>query len=263
MSLYSRLAEQLQYISPSFYKARFFRKLRGITPENILERHIEPEMLWIKRQLDKNSVILDVGANVGAYLYLLEEVANAKKIYAFEPNPQLYGRLRRLFPLVNVFPLALSNKNGTETFKIPVVNGETLNSRGTLQSSFREENETSSKMQNVQVNRLDDLDFIQNLTKIDFIKVDVEGHEAEMLQGAIGTIKKFKPVLMVEIEQRHHERPVWEIITQTEQAGYTAHYLDRQTLEPVPLTREIVERQDAANVKNHGNYINNIVFLPV
>ncbi|WP_312767817.1 hypothetical protein [Epilithonimonas sp.] len=63
MSVYSKLAENLQYISPTYYKSRFFKKLKDLTVQNILQRKVEPEFLSIKEVLTKDSVFMDVGAN--------------------------------------------------------------------------------------------------------------------------------------------------------------------------------------------------------
>ena len=64
-----------------------------------------------------------------------------QNIYAFEPNKSLNRRLKRLFPKVKLFSVALSDENTVAEFKIPVLKGEKVNSRGTLQTDFREENE--------------------------------------------------------------------------------------------------------------------------
>jgi hypothetical protein len=67
MSLYQRIAEKLQYISPDFYKKRFFKNLNHLTKDNFSKRNVEPELVWIKEYLSENAVILDIGANVGAF----------------------------------------------------------------------------------------------------------------------------------------------------------------------------------------------------
>ncbi len=90
MSLYSRLAENLMYLSPSYYKQRFFKKLNNISLQNVLERGVEPELIWIREFLPKDAVFFDVGANVGAYIYMLEGHLKPENIYAFEPNPLLF-----------------------------------------------------------------------------------------------------------------------------------------------------------------------------
>ena len=141
MSVYSKLAENLQFISPTFYKSRFFKKLKGLDAHNLVARKVEPEFLWIKNILSKDAVFIDVGANVGAYLFTLENHLKPENIYAFEPNPQLFKRLRRLFPKVNLSSIALSDISTIAEFKIPVINGEKIHTRGTLQTSIKEKNE--------------------------------------------------------------------------------------------------------------------------
>ena len=173
MSVYSKLAENLQYISPTYYKSRFFKKLKGLTTQNLLDRKVEPEFLWIKEVLAKDAVFMDVGANVGAYLFTLENHLNPENIYAFEPNPQLFKRLKRLFPKVNLSSIALSDISSIAEFKIPVINGEKVHTRGTLQTSIKEKNEEKIILQKVEVKPLDDLDL--KFQKLEFIKIDVEG----------------------------------------------------------------------------------------
>ncbi|GGG60299.1 FkbM family methyltransferase [Epilithonimonas arachidiradicis] len=260
MSVYSQLAENLQYISPSYYKSRFFKKLKGLTAQNLLERKVEPEFLWIKEVLRKDSVFMDVGANVGAYLFTLENHLKPENIFAFEPNQQLFKRLGRLFPKVNLFSVALSDISTIAEFKIPVINGEKIHTRGTLQTSIKEKNEEKTILQKVVVEPLDELSL--NLKKLDFIKIDVEGNEMQTLRGARKTIEKYKPILMVEMEQRHHQENIWTLISEIADWGYSVNYLDREKLQPKILTEEFLNQQNPDNVKNYKDYINNIIFLP-
>lgn len=268
MSVYSQLAENLQYISPTYYKSRFFKKLKGLTIQNLLERKVEPEFLWIKEVLAKDSVFMDIGANVGAYVFTLENHLKPENIFAFEPNQQLFKRLGRLFPKVNLFSVALSDISTTAEFKIPVINGEKVHTRGTLQTSIKEKNEEKTILQKVEVKPLDQLVFDSaqtdrlNLKKLDFIKIDVEGNEMQTLRGAKKTIEKYKPILMVEMEQRHHQDNLWTLISEIADWGYSVNYLDRETLKLKTLTEEFLSQQNPDNVKNYKDYINNIIFLP-
>ena len=260
MSVYSKLAENLQYISPSYYKSRFFKKLKGLTAHNLLQRKVEPEFLWIKDVLAKDSVFVDIGANVGAYLYTLENHLKPENIFAFEPNQQLFKRLKRIFPKVNLFSVALSDISTTAEFKIPVINGEKVHTRGTLQTSIKEKNEEKTILQKVEVKPLDELNI--NLKNLDFIKIDVEGNEMQTLRGAKKTIEKYQPILMVEMEQRHHKENLWTLISEIADWGYSVNYLDRETLKPKILTEEFLNQQNPDNVKNYKDYINNIILLP-
>lgn len=263
MSIYSSLAENLHYFAPNFYKDRFFKKLKNLSKSNVLSRKVEPEFLWIQSFLKQDDVFVDVGANVGAYLYVLEPKLQPKNILAFEPNQGLQKRLRRIFPKISVFPEALSNQKCIAEFKVPVIDGKKIHSRGTLQVQNKEEQEEKSILQKVDVIPMDLHPTIQKLSRLDFIKIDVEGNEFLTVEGGKNTILKHKPTLMIEIEQRHHQEPIWNFIEKVKNWGYSANYLDRSTLEITELSQELIENQDAANVKQHEHYINNIIFIPI
>jgi len=261
MSLYQRIAEKLQYISPSFYKKRFFKSLNHLNKENFSARNVEPELVWIREFLPKNAVILDIGANVGTFLYQLENRLDHEHIYAFEPNKKLYRRLKRLFPTMRILPLALSDENTTAEFKVPVINGKTVASRGTLNVDYREKGEEKSYTEKVKVIKLDDWAAIEHFHRLDFIKIDVEGNEMKTLLGAKEIIRQFSPTLMVEMEQRHHDTPIWKDIAEVESWDYDAHYLNRHTFELEKLTEDVLLK-NIGDEKNKTEYINNIIFIP-
>lgn len=261
MSLYQQLAEKLQYISPGFYKQRYFKNLKNLTKSNFSARNVEPELVWIKEYLQNDAVILDIGANVGTFLYQFENKLNHQNIYAFEPNKKLNTRLKRLFPSMNISSAALSDENTTAQFKVPVIKGKMVASRGTLNTSYKEKDEENSYTETVEVVKLDDWIQSKSIKKIDFIKIDVEGNEIKTLFGGKNTIRQFKPTLMVEMEQRHHQQPIWDEISEVESWGFQAHYLNRVSFTTEKLTEEILTK-NTADEKNKTDYINNIIFLP-
>lgn len=261
MSLYQQLAEKLQYISPSFYKQRYFKNLKNLTKENFSGRNVEPELVWIKEYLQNDAIIFDIGANVGTFLYQFENKLNHKNIYAFEPNKKLNIRLKRLFPSMNISSVALSDENTTAQFKVPIIKGKMVASRGTLNTSYKEKDEENSYTETVEVVKLDDWVKSKNIKKIDIIKIDVEGNEMKTLFGGKETIQKFKPTLMVEMEQRHHDQLIWNEISEVENWGFEAHYLNRKTFILEKLTEEILLK-NISDEKNKTDYINNIIFLP-
>ncbi|MCW3168058.1 FkbM family methyltransferase [Chryseobacterium sp. 09-1422] len=261
MSLYQQLAENLQYISPSFYKQRYFKNLKNLTKENFSGRNVEPELVWIKEYLNSNAVIFDIGANVGTFLYQFENKLKHQNIYAFEPNKKLNIRLKRLFPSMNISSVALSDENTTAEFKVPIIKGKMVASRGTLNTSYKEKDEENSYTETVEVVKLDEWAKSKNIQKIDFIKIDVEGNEMKTLFGGKETIQKFRPTLMVEMEQRHHDQPIWNEISEVESWGFDANYLNRKTFTLEKLTEEILTK-NISDEKNKTDYINNIIFLP-
>lgn len=259
---YQRLAENLQYIAPQFYVKRYFKKFHQLTPDNVLSRKVEPELYWIKEYLAKDSVFIDVGANVGHYVYVLSEKLSPENIYAFEPNQLLYKRLKRIFPKVDTFPWALSDENKKAEFKIPIIHGKKIDTRGTLQTQYAEKDEESYVIEHVEMKTLDHWIEEQGISKIDFIKIDVEGNEIYTLKGALQTITKYKPTLMIEMEQRHHTESVSQHVKWIEAMGYQSFYLDRNTLTLHKLEAEMLEGQDATQLKQYQHYINNIIFIP-
>lgn len=262
MSLYVRLAEKLQFISPAFYKSRYFKKIDGLSSSNLKARNVEPEMLWLKNYLKKNSVFFDVGSNVGSYLRLVEPILNPKNSYAFEPNQRLFRRLKRLFPKVNLFDIALSDENKIAEFKIPIIKGKEKNSRGTLRTDFSENNEERIITEKVVVQTFDSWISHKNISKIDLIKIDVEGNEMKTLRGAKESILKFKPVLLVEMEQRHHKENLRNLIEEIEDWGFSAQFVNRKSFELKPISPNIFENQDSAIIEDKISYINNFIFIP-
>lgn len=261
MTCYQNLAEKLQFIFPEFYKKRFFKKLIGLNKENFVERKAEPEMVWLKNYLKKDDVFIDIGANVGAYIFITNDVLKPENIFGFEPNSQLHNRLRRIFPKNNFSKTALSDENTEAEFKIPIVGGKQIASRGTLQKKFKEKNEEKSVIHKVMVLKFDDWAEKQGFSKIDFIKIDVEGNEMQTLRGAKRSLKKFRPTLMVEMEQRHHPEPLKNLISEIESWNYEAYVLNRENFNLEKLNSDNFS-QDESFHKNHKFYINNIIFIP-
>ena len=262
MSLYHRITEKLQFFAPAFYKERYFKHLKNISRVNYSERNIEPELIWIKDFLPKNAVMIDIGSNVGSFIYQLEQKLSPQNIYAFEPNTKLYNRLKRIFPQVHIYPLALSDRNETAEFKIPVIKGKTYTSRGTLKLDYREDEESKHILQQVKVMKLDDWAEQENLKKIDFIKIDVEGNEMQTLRGAKTVIKKFHPTMMVEMEQRHHSEPLHQLISEIENWGYQTFFLNRKTFNLEKLDEKIISENSDGKVGTKQAYINNMIFIP-
>ncbi|MGZ5211222.1 MAG: FkbM family methyltransferase [Kaistella sp.] len=262
MSLYHIITEKLQFLTPGFYKERYFKHLKNISRENYSGRNIEPELIWIKDFLPENAVMIDIGANVGSFIYQLERKLSPQNIYAFEPNSKLYRRLKRIFPQVHIFPLALSDRNETAEFKIPVIKGKTYTSRGTLKLDYRESGEAKHFLQQVKVIKLDDWSGLENLKKIDLIKIDVEGNEMNTLRGARKVIEKYRPTLMVEMEQRHHSEPLQQLISEIEGWDYETFFLNRNTFELEKLSEKIIAGLSEKTLGSKQDYINNMIFIP-
>jgi FkbM family methyltransferase len=191
---------------------------------------------------------VDAGANRGVYAYLIAR--RARHVYAFEPIPTLSSYLRRArVSNVTVFTVALSDIAGEATLLVPAVDGE-----ASLGSHVDPAGATALP---VRLARLDDF----HLDDIGFLKVDVEGHELQVLRGAAGTIQASRPNLLVEIEQRYQARPVADIFDYiTGTLAYAHGYAWRRgTLVPLDGAG-VAEAQRARAGDRTGGYVNNFVF---
>ena len=139
-----------------------------------------------------NSVCVDVGANEGKVLQMMLEVAPDAKHYAFEPIPVLFEKLRTKFQSkAHILNFALSNKTGKADFNLVL----TDMAYSGLQKRTYDKPEKDTTIE-VNTDLLDNI--IPATTKIDLIKLDIEGGEFFALQGAIKTIQESKPILLFE-----------------------------------------------------------------
>ena len=117
-----------------------------------------------------------------------------KHIESFEPIKEITYRLSALNKNIRQHHVALSNKIGNLKFYIPIINGTLIPPLATwkeVKTLWNEEN-FSQKIR------------FFKFTNVDLIKIDVEGHEYKLIEGAIKTIKKNYPLIICEIEQHIH-----------------------------------------------------------
>lgn len=263
MNIFRKIAIDLAYkFYPSLYKKRFYKKLNNLNPTNIKQRNVEFEFLLLNQFLQPDSVFFDVGVNKGSYLYYAGNLIPQKNIFGFEPNPDLYKQIEHLFPEIHTFQMALSNTKEVLKFKVPIVGDKEVTGMGTLNVDYVENNETAHKIFDVQTDTLDNFVEEHNIQKISLIKIDVEGAEMNVIKGGEKTLRKLKPVLLIEVEERHHNKTLWNIIKPVLELGYIPHYLDRETFTLIRLTEKTELNQNIQELTNKAAYLNNFIFLP-
>jgi FkbM family methyltransferase len=170
-----------------------------IQREIFLHGVYEPETTSELRELVKpGCTVIDVGANIGYYtLVLAKAVGDTGTVHAFEPVPRLRETLNsnieaNHFRNVTVEPLACWSSCGeTEIYEAPSGNSG--------KSSLFHQNAKGARSHKVQVTTIDTYAATKALTKVDLIKIDVEGAELDVLEGCWETIAKWRPVLIVEV----------------------------------------------------------------
>ena len=149
--------------------------------------------LALLQQLD-NPVVMDVGANIGNHALAFSTVA--ARVHAFEPLPPVFAILEqniRQNDLSNILahPLALSDENGESIIHM-------VSDRNIGASSFAKPPHLASQALSVTKRRGDDIVNELGLERIDLLKIDVESHEAFVLNGLEQSITRFRPLIIME-----------------------------------------------------------------
>jgi FkbM family methyltransferase len=146
----------------------------------------------MRKTISSKSICVDVGCHKGEVLDEMIKYAPEGIFYAFEPIPAMFDVLQNKYGVnVNLFPFALSDQNGETKFQHVVSNPAYS---GIKRRTYQGEEEIN--VIQVLQKRLDDI--IPAQSKVDFIKIDVEGAEMQVLKGAANTIKRSKPVIVFE-----------------------------------------------------------------
>jgi FkbM family methyltransferase len=209
--------------------------------------------------------MIDIGAHVGVYASVLEDIVGAQNLYLFEPLPTLYRRLRWDFRGAHVFATALSDQSGPQQMRVPFINGQRVDSRATL-NQHHEPAQTATREITVHRDTLDALAQRNLFGPVGLIKIDVEGHELAVINGATQFLTTRQPLLLIEIEARHHQFPIATIFGRLEALGYRGYYANPQTATLLPVHDFVVARDqdpEAIATRQFSRYLNNFFFVPV
>lgn len=178
--------------------------------------YLESEMLGLAGLVGPGSVCLDVGAAAGLYSFALSRLAGPSgHVHSIEPLESAHPVWRRILGiqgLQNLTPytLALDVEPGKGVMSVPFRGHAAVTGRSFLtgRSSGLGPNVEFVRHEEVPVpvDTMDGLVTRMGLTRLDFIKIDVEGGELHVLHGGERTIKEFRPALLVEVEARHTAR---------------------------------------------------------
>ncbi len=154
-----------------------------------------------------DTTVFDIGANIGNHTVFFSKILRAKQVYAFEPQEYCVHVLERNLSL-----------NGLEAVEVACVGVGAASGQAVL-DRFQSRNHGAAAFSpaeegDVDMIALDDFVAQNMIDEVSFVKVDVEGHAAEVLQGAEKTLSRFKPPLWAELLPRFNEvDPVLELIS--------------------------------------------------
>jgi FkbM family methyltransferase len=207
------LRPQLKQVAESLFpKTMYAKRFRSWVM-------VEPELPLLPALCRKDALALDIGANEGFFAHHLLPVA--KSVVAFEPLPQMHARLRENYAgKMEIHGVILSDREGQGELRYPA--------GGYMSATIAESNSAaleSGRVIETVVAPMRTLDSF-HLTNVGFVKIDVEGHEEAVLHGGLETLKREKPNLMIEIEERHAPGSLDRVSTLLQGIGYLGFYLD-------------------------------------
>ena len=220
-------------------------------------RHFgEPELALLPRLARKDWDALDIGGHEGAYSLFLCKLA--RRVHVFEPVPWMASLLGQKFGTrISIHEEALSSSSGQAILRFP---RHSKFGAVTALASLTEEalrGETDLVELAVRTSALDDYGF----DRIGLIKIDVEGHEEAVLDGARQTIERCRPRLIVEIEERHSAGGLARIAARFDALSYDCFYYHQGKLVPLGGATA-AELQASGSPFVPGFYIRNFIFLP-
>jgi FkbM family methyltransferase len=215
----------------------------------------EQEIGLVPILCDRSKLSLDIGANFGMYTNYVLPCSDG--CVAFEPLPHLAALLRRGSFMaggrLRVEQVALSDRSGVTQIRMPVskVGYSTIEPANDLTGKF----ERSIEVRNfdVQTRSLDEYRF----ENVGFIKIDVEGHEGNVLKGGAATITASKPALLVEVEERHKPGAVQFVNDFLDRLGYECYFLREGLL--APFAEFALETHQNESLPRQ--YVRNFIFV--
>jgi FkbM family methyltransferase len=235
-------------LAPTQHKTRVryqWKALRG---------KLDRELPLARRLVRPGSIVADVGANSGLYAYAF---GRSSAVEAFEPLPEPARMLHALattLPRIRVHQVALSRRSGTATLYVPRGHDDRPISELARFTPVEGPHDTAV----VPIRTLDEY----TLGNLGLIKIDVEGHELSVVEGAHETIARERPVLLVEIEQRHLSTNITDTFAAFAALGYRGIFLDHHgRRHPIDAFR--YERDQAPYLPHpiDERYVNNFLFI--
>jgi FkbM family methyltransferase len=161
-----------------------------------LQQYERDVVAVVERVTEPGWTVLDIGANIGAHtLRLSRLVGTTGRVFAFEPMDYAFSKLSR--------NLLLNEAGNTRAFKLALSDHNADACPVDFRSSWATSGERRRETSSVDLRKLDDWFLEHRLSRLDLIKLDVDGHEWQVLKGGLMSIERYRPILLIEAGAWH------------------------------------------------------------
>ena len=243
LSLWDMIKNKRKTVNLCIIKDQKFKMIRDGDIAKILfsEQHLIPfkksfeysSLDLFFNSIHPGDVVLDIGANVGVYSLLASKKIGAQgKIYAFEPTAATFELLTKNLTLnhcENVVPVkkALSDSKQRILMKVPE-KWERKDTDAFNKMVFVSDQEGGEDV--MMTETLDDFFISENIQRVDFIKVDIEGAEYLFFKGAKNVLSKHKPRILFESNEMHcksFQNSVIDVLVYLNNLGYKLEQINQ------------------------------------
>jgi FkbM family methyltransferase len=245
---YFKLILHIFHLSNKIYKKKICNG--RLLYVNVID-HIQKNIFWygyyekntslfFQMLIKENSIILDIGANIGYFSVIAADKAMHGQVYSFEPVSLIRKQLLQNISLnritnIHVLPFCVNNENGISDFFLAAEDNIGMSG---LQIP---ENYSGKKLKALSI-VLDDWISISELKAVDFVKIDIEGAEKKALEGMSTILQQHRPIIFIEIVATlliKFDNSIQEIYNIFSKYGYQPYEIIKQNeLKPIYEFRE-------------------------
>ena len=171
----------------------------------------QDQVYVVRRELKKGMAVLDIGANIGSYALLEASLIGLEGVvYALEPSPQNYSLLKKNIELNQfesvILPRQVGAANQTGVGKFYLHSASNLHTfHPQKYREFADLPDDYQKTIDVEIVNIGE--YLQDKRAIDFIRMDIEGYEVEVLEGLMNSIREneLSPMILFEVHRPKYD----------------------------------------------------------